>query len=142
MTGRDNIESKKYGRFPERDKARRLAASAIRSGRLVRQPCKRCGTKKNVQAHHDDYSKPLDVEWLCFDCHRDEHAGRFKGGASSGNSKLSASDIPIVRARLASGESQTAIARDLRVTKQSISSVRMGRTWRHVTNSETSGAQS
>jgi hypothetical protein len=38
----------------------------------LRQPCEKCGYHKS-QAHHHDYSKPLDVNWLCFACHRKEH---------------------------------------------------------------------
>lgn len=37
---------------------------AIRLGKLIRKPCKYCGNLK-VHAHHTDYSKPLQVEWLC-----------------------------------------------------------------------------
>lgn len=48
----------------EKDKARRLAFRAIQSGVLTRQPCEVCGAEK-VDAHHDDYGKPLDVRWLC-----------------------------------------------------------------------------
>lgn len=33
------------------------------NGVLVRQPCEVCGSK--AQAHHNDYSKPLEVRWLC-----------------------------------------------------------------------------
>lgn len=46
---------------------------AIRSGSLVRQPCESCGTTQRVQAHHDDYNKPLAVRWLCFRHHREWH---------------------------------------------------------------------
>ncbi|HEM7839616.1 hypothetical protein [Burkholderia multivorans] len=53
---------------------------AIRAGRLTRQPCERCGespTAKDgrslVHAHHEDYSKPLHVRWLCVSCHYAEH---------------------------------------------------------------------
>jgi hypothetical protein len=44
---------------------------AKRRGLLIAQPCERCGNPK-VHAHHDDYSKPLDVKWLC----RKHHAMR------------------------------------------------------------------
>jgi ribosomal protein L44E len=53
--------------------ARRDANKAIRSGQLVRQPCESCGTSNRVQAHHDDYSKPLDVRWMCSECHARHH---------------------------------------------------------------------
>jgi hypothetical protein len=37
--------------------------NAIKYGRLKPEPC-RCGTQK-TEAHHEDYTKPLDVRWLC-----------------------------------------------------------------------------
>jgi len=47
-------------------------AYAIRSGRLTKLPCYNCGSKRS-QAHHPDYSKPLDVVWLCRTCHLAAH---------------------------------------------------------------------
>ena len=49
-----------------------LTTSAIASGRLVRQPCEKCGEPK-ADAHHDDYNKPLAVRWLCRSCHSAWH---------------------------------------------------------------------
>lgn len=46
--------------------------NAVRHGRLVRGPCEVCGEKK-VDAHHDDYTKPLDVRWLCRKHHLELH---------------------------------------------------------------------
>jgi len=46
---------------------------AIQTGKLVRQPCEKCGTTKHVVAHHEDYHKPLDVVWLCKYHHRERH---------------------------------------------------------------------
>lgn len=47
----------------------------IRIGRLTRQPCEVCGAER-VDAHHDDYSKPLDVRWLCRGHHLKHHRAR------------------------------------------------------------------
>ena len=52
-----------------KSKARSLINEAIRWGKVKRGKCKRCGTNKNVDAHHKDYSKPLEVEWYCRSCH-------------------------------------------------------------------------
>lgn len=61
-------------RNPERHAAHQAVTSAIESGRLIKQPCEKCGDTKHVQAHHDDYSKPLDVTWLCRRCHCSHHS--------------------------------------------------------------------
>lgn len=44
----------------------------IRRGKLVRKPCEVCGDSKS-QAHHDDYSKPDDIRWLCHMHHLEVH---------------------------------------------------------------------
>lgn len=59
------------GRYPERVKARRAVSHAIMAGRLVRQNgCSMCPSVTMPEAHHEDYSKPLEVAWLCKECHR------------------------------------------------------------------------
>jgi ribosomal protein S27AE len=60
---------------PVKAKAWYAVTHAIRKGTLVRQPCELCGNPKS-QAHHDDYSRPLDVRWLCFRCHREKAHGQ------------------------------------------------------------------
>ena len=37
-------------------------------GSISKQPCVTCGSPES-QMHHDDYSKPLDITWLCRPCH-------------------------------------------------------------------------
>jgi hypothetical protein len=56
-----------------RSRAQRLSWLAIKSGKLQRQPCEVCGATK-VHGHHDDYTKPLDVRWLCPLHHRRLHS--------------------------------------------------------------------
>lgn len=54
----------------EKVRAHLAVARAIRAGRLVRpEICGRCGEARKIEASHDDYSRPLDVEWLCRQCH-------------------------------------------------------------------------
>jgi len=57
---------------PERYKANNAVNNAIRDGKLKREPCEKCGAAK-AQAHHEDYSKPFDIEWLCRKCHVIHH---------------------------------------------------------------------
>jgi hypothetical protein len=54
-----------------------VVTTAVRAGRMVRQPCEVCGEPK-THAHHDDYSKPLDVRWLCPKHHREHHRNSKK----------------------------------------------------------------
>lgn len=62
------------------DPAQNLAEKAIEKGLLVRGPCEVCGIsgtmadgRHTVQAHHDDYNKPLEVRWLCQRHHHEWH---------------------------------------------------------------------
>ena len=58
-----------------RDKvrARSAVSRALKSGALAKgETCERCDSPAR-DAHHADYSKPLEVEWLCRPCHVSEH---------------------------------------------------------------------
>lgn len=54
-------------------RAHHAVEQEVRMGRMTRQPCEYCGSTEQVHAHHDDYSKPLDVRWLCVSHHRKHH---------------------------------------------------------------------
>lgn len=61
---------------PVKARARRMVSNAVRDGRLIPLPCESCGAK--AEAHHPDYSKPLEVRWLCFAHHRALHTALRK----------------------------------------------------------------
>jgi hypothetical protein len=56
--------------------ARAAISRDIRSGKIVPQPCEKCGNPK-TEAHHVDYRKKKDVRWLCFKHHREEHGQKI-----------------------------------------------------------------
>jgi hypothetical protein len=59
------LEYRQYCRkYPDKVRAHQILNRAIRSRKIKRSPCEMCGAKK-VHAHHDDYSKPLVVRFLC-----------------------------------------------------------------------------
>lgn len=69
--------SRRYrAEHPEAMRAHLAIFRAVHSGRLRRKPCEQCGATENVRGHHDDYSKPLEVRWLCESCHQTLHAQR------------------------------------------------------------------
>jgi hypothetical protein len=49
---------------PVKYRAHSAVSNAVRDGRLTKLPCEVCGSSF-AEAHHDDYTKPLDVRWLC-----------------------------------------------------------------------------
>ena len=57
---------------PEKISAQAKARRAMLRGELVKEPCEICGTTK-VHMHHDDYTKPLEVRWLCVEHHGVAH---------------------------------------------------------------------
>lgn len=60
---------------PEKYKARNAVSNAIRDGKMQKgKECYFCYAETNLQAHHQDYSRPLDVFWLCPACHGKLHA--------------------------------------------------------------------
>ena len=72
-TGNKKETSQKYfEKYPEKYTAKTLTWNAIKSGLLKKQPCEVCGIEY-TEAHHDDYSKPLEVRWLCIKHHNEHH---------------------------------------------------------------------
>ena len=58
--------------------ARQRILNAIQRGEIVPpEACSACKQTPNakylMEAHHEDYNKPLDVVWLCLACHRKLH---------------------------------------------------------------------
>jgi hypothetical protein len=61
-------------RYPLTYAAHIVTSNAIKNGRLIKQNnCSVCESNIKVEAHHDDYTKPLDVRWLCEKCHKIWH---------------------------------------------------------------------
>lgn len=66
---RTNEATKKSQRkYSERFAARTSVRLAIEAGKLFREPCIICGEQRS-EAHHEDYSRPLQVKWLCHTHH-------------------------------------------------------------------------
>ena len=69
MMTADNTHKKEWReRNPEKRIAHHAVENAVRNGTLVKQRCAVCGAP-GTQAHHPDYSRPLDVIWLCPEHH-------------------------------------------------------------------------
>lgn len=59
-------------KFADRVYARNKLNNAVSFGKVIPLPCFCCGEK--AEAHHPDYSHPLDVIWLCPAHHKQAHA--------------------------------------------------------------------
>jgi len=53
--------------------ARSYVNANLKKGRIEKKPCEICGTTNNLEKHHKDYSKPMDIQWLCRQHHLAVH---------------------------------------------------------------------
>ncbi len=57
-----------------------VISTAVASGKVVPpNKCENCGIETRLHGHHEDYSKPLEVKWLCPKCHKGKHPKVKKG---------------------------------------------------------------
>jgi hypothetical protein len=52
-----------------------MVAAAVKAKRIIRpSKCSKCGSSRGtICAHHEDYSKPFGITWLCHHCHVKRH---------------------------------------------------------------------
>jgi len=58
--------------YKERVRAHQMIKRLIIKGIIKKEPCILCG-ENNSSAHHPDYTKPLEVVWLCQKHHSEKH---------------------------------------------------------------------
>jgi len=70
--------------YPIQARAKWLVQKAVQRGKLIKPTCcQRCRKefpKNKLQAHHHDYTKPLEVTWYCSSCHKEVHKRLIKEG--------------------------------------------------------------
>lgn len=59
----------------EKYKARYKLRNAVWQGKIIKLPCEVCGDKRS-QGHHEDYTKALEVKWLCDKHHKALHRAK------------------------------------------------------------------
>ena len=144
LNHRDHIRSLQIAwRLKNRHKTRAhgAVASAIKKG-LIKSPakCEQCNKKSNnLHAHHSDYSKPLDVLWLCASCHSKLHGKSgvcvgvekvFASGEAHGRAKLNRTQVDEIRKSTSSGASMRSLGRQYGVSERLIRLICNWEIWR------------
>lgn len=82
--------TKKYRALnPDKTKAHHMVNNRVHRGTMVKKTeCEECGSTFAIEAHHEDYSKPLDVTWLCSACHKKRHFDVVSIGASTASLRV------------------------------------------------------
>lgn len=73
-----SMKARKLREYRRKHKDKSAAHAVIRRGLkngkvVAKEFCERCNCDGKLHAHHEDYSKPLDVMWLCTSCHGKRH---------------------------------------------------------------------
>lgn len=125
-------------------KAHNAVATAIKSGCLIRPAsCDVCTAGCKPDAHHNDYSKPLAVIWMCKKCHSKHHGvcvgvkKNYASGESHPMVKLNSESVEEIRRLLRLGNSGRGIARKYGVSEALIRQIRDGKIWKHAMNKST-----
>lgn len=116
---------------PAKKAAQTAANRAIERGDLIRPDiCQGCFKPRRVEAHHDDYARPLVVRWLCRGCHKSWH--RINGEAKNADMAVppresrarmlerKAARLRLIPNMLAGGMTQKAIAKAFGVSQWTI----------------------
>jgi hypothetical protein len=65
-----------YANNKEKHLARARVRYALQTGKIIKpKECSACHLQLKLQGHHEDYSKPLEIIWLCQQCHDHKHHG-------------------------------------------------------------------
>lgn len=123
----------------DKERAHRMVRDALKHGRLTRPAaCTKCGEPERKARdgrsllqghHHHGYDHPLDVEWLCVQCHRDETPSNPPRGEVALAAKLTEQAVREIRE---SSESARSLGRKYGVHFTAISQIKLRKTWSHV----------
>jgi hypothetical protein len=76
------------------EQARKMARNAMAAGKITKpSSCSRCGCiprQSELDGHHPDYDRPLDIVWLCSNCHVNEHYPNRAGKPRQKDTKYTA----------------------------------------------------
>lgn len=128
-----------------KEAARRMVRDAIKRGELVRpDSCSYCGNippraadgRSQIHGHHHDYSKPLDVHWICVFCHRKEtpfpkNPGGPAFGERNGQAKLTRELVEKAKRLHERGVPYRHIAADMGVDHKTVMRAVKGELWVH-----------
>lgn len=66
----NRASQKAYIKHREKWRARYKLRYEVKKGNIIKPfNCSDCKKKLPLQGHHEDYTKPLEVIWLCSKCH-------------------------------------------------------------------------
>lgn len=71
------MKEKVFVSADEKIKCRAITKNNIKKGVIKKEPCMVCG-KIESEAHHEDYTNPFDILWLCDKHHHAHHTEYFK----------------------------------------------------------------
>ena len=107
-----------------KEAARKMYRAALNRGEIVRpKACQRCGCPCRPDGHHTDYSRPLDVEWLCKPCHREEHPRGTPGAGGRPRTRQQPSVVVTTRLEPSVAAALASLAKSCGVTRSGMSSL-------------------